>query len=65
MALEKIMRTGDAAKACLVSKRTFLKLALKLGIQPFAIRQMGPVKHFSWRVKDVERIQRIGVVRQG
>ena len=34
-----------------------------LGVQPFAIRQMGPVKHFSWRVKDVERIQKIGAVR--
>ena len=62
MALEKIMKTGEAAKACKCSKITFIRLARRIGIEPFSARQQGPVKIFLWRLADVERIQKIGAV---
>lgn len=60
MALEKIMKTKDAAEACLVSPDTFIKTARKLKIEPFSIKKRGCSINFFWRVKDVERIQNLG-----
>ena len=62
MALEKIMKTKDAAQACLMNSDTFIKTARKLNIEPFSIRKRGCSVNFHWRVKDVERIQNLGKV---
>ena len=62
MALEKIMKTKDAAKSCLLCTKSFIEKARELKIQPFSIKKVGGAIHYAWRISDVERIQNLGIL---